>query len=68
MTFEQGDITKLDRSGEFDAVIGRLVLLYVGDPVAAMRAFATYVKPGGLSLLPGVCSPQRALGTAGAPA
>ena len=46
--FEQGDITQLDRTGEFDAVIGRLVLLYLGDPVAGMRAFAKYVKPGGL--------------------
>jgi ubiquinone/menaquinone biosynthesis C-methylase UbiE len=48
VTFEQGDITQLDRVGEFDAVIGRLVLIYLGDPLAGMRAFARYVKPGGL--------------------
>lgn len=48
VTFEQGDIVQLDRTGEFDAVIGRLVLLYLGDPVAGMRAFSRYVKPGGL--------------------
>lgn len=48
VVFEQADVTTLDRPNEFDAVIGRLVLLYLGDAVAGMRAFANYVKPGGL--------------------
>ncbi len=46
--FEQGDITALAYRREFDAVIGRLVLLYLGDPVQGVRAFSSYVKPGGL--------------------
>jgi ubiquinone/menaquinone biosynthesis C-methylase UbiE len=45
---EAGDITKLPYVAEFDAVIGRLILLYLGDPVAGMKAFRGYVKPGGL--------------------
>ena len=48
MTIEAGDITKLPYAGEFDAVIGRLIVLYLGDPVAGMKAFRSYVKPGGL--------------------
>jgi SAM-dependent methyltransferase len=32
----------------FDAVIGRLILLHVTDPIAALRRAATRVRPGGL--------------------
>jgi ubiquinone/menaquinone biosynthesis C-methylase UbiE len=48
VTIENGDITKLPYAGEFDAVIGRLIVLYLGDPVAAMKAFRGYARPGGL--------------------
>ena len=59
VTIEAGDITKLPYAGEFDAVIGRLILLYLGDPVAGMKAFRSYVKPGGLDLLPGILASRR---------
>src|SRR5688572_26080979 len=48
VTFEAGDITKLPYVGEFDAVIGRLIVIYLGDQVAGMKAFRSYAKPGGL--------------------
>jgi ubiquinone/menaquinone biosynthesis C-methylase UbiE len=48
LTFESGDIAALPYAGQFDAVIGRLVILYLGDPVAGIKAFASYLKPGGL--------------------
>jgi hypothetical protein len=32
----------------FDAVVGRLVLMYLPDPVAALRRAATRVRPGAL--------------------
>jgi ubiquinone/menaquinone biosynthesis C-methylase UbiE len=48
LAFEQGDILSLAYRGRFDAVIGRLVLPYLGDPVAGVRAFSGYLKPGGL--------------------
>ena len=48
VAFEQADAVALPHQGRFDAVIGRLVLIYVADPVAAVRAFASYLKPGGL--------------------
>ena len=48
VTIVAGDITKLPYAGEFDAVIGRLIVLYLGDQVPGMKAFRGYVKPGGL--------------------
>lgn len=35
----------------FDAVIGRLVVMYLPDPVAAIRRAATRIRPGGLVCL-----------------
>ncbi len=32
----------------FDAVIGRLILLYLADPVASVRRLAANVRPGGI--------------------
>ena len=32
----------------FDAVIGRLVLLYLRDPAATLRRLSAYVRPGGV--------------------
>jgi len=57
VTFQVGDITQLPFAGEFDAVIGRLVILYLGDPVAGVRAFARYLKPGGLVYFQEFCEP-----------
>jgi SAM-dependent methyltransferase len=33
---------------EFDAVVGRLVLMYLGDPAAALREFIRHLAPGGI--------------------
>jgi hypothetical protein len=32
----------------FDAVVGRFVLMYLADPVAALRRVADHVRPGGV--------------------
>jgi len=47
--YRVGDVQTLDgiESG-FDAVIGRLVLMYLPDPVAALRRAASRLRPGGL--------------------
>jgi ubiquinone/menaquinone biosynthesis C-methylase UbiE len=63
VTIEEGDITRLSYSKEFDAVIGRLIVLYLGDHVAGMKAFRNYVKPGGLIYFQEFCIP----GTSGVP-
>jgi len=50
--FRTGDVSDLeDLDEEFDAVIGRLVLMYVPDPAAAIRQAAGRVRSGGLVCL-----------------
>lgn len=47
--FRVGDVQTLDGVEDgFDAVIGRVVLMYLADPVAAVRTAAERVRPGGL--------------------
>lgn len=50
--FREGDIEALTGdAGEFDAVVGRLVLMYVADPAGVLRRAASLVRPGGLVCL-----------------
>jgi SAM-dependent methyltransferase len=50
--FIQGDVQTLDGVADgFDAAVGRLVLMYVPDPAAALRRAASLVRPGGLVCL-----------------
>jgi ubiquinone/menaquinone biosynthesis C-methylase UbiE len=47
--FVQGDVQTLDGiQGGFDAVVGRLVLVHLPDPVAALARATRLVRPGGL--------------------
>jgi SAM-dependent methyltransferase len=47
--FIEGDAQKLDVvEGPFDAVVGRLILMYLPDPAAALSRAAGVVRPGGL--------------------
>jgi SAM-dependent methyltransferase len=47
--FRVGDAQTLaDVDADFDAVVGRLFLMYLPDPVAALGRAATRVRPGGL--------------------
>ena len=48
VTFTVGDIHDPAGGGPFDAVTGRLVLMYVPDPVAVLRTQAGVLRPGGL--------------------
>ena len=60
VTFVEGDVRAAELDDAFDAAIGRLVLAYVDDPHAVLRATAARVRPGGvlafqeLDLDPGV--------------
>jgi len=47
--FRVADVQTLDGIEDgFDAVVGRLVLLFMPDPAAALRSAAARVRPGGL--------------------
>ena len=63
--FVEADISTLtlDRleCGPFDAVVGRLVLMYQADPSAVLRRLSRLVRPGGIvAFLEGVLLPARA--------
>jgi ubiquinone/menaquinone biosynthesis C-methylase UbiE len=45
--FEQTTIDEITVD-EVDAVIGRLILMHLPDPISALRQLATLVRPGGL--------------------
>ena len=69
VTFAEGDLRELAVDEPFDAAVGRLVLLYLGDPVTAIRRVAGSVRPGGVvgfqdldfSTLPSRCWPPAPL-------
>jgi SAM-dependent methyltransferase len=46
--FIPGDPVALELGGAFDALIGRLVLMYYPDPVDALRRLLRHVRPEGL--------------------
>jgi SAM-dependent methyltransferase len=46
--FVVGDIHDNAPGGPFDAIIGRLVLMYVRDPAAILRTQAASLRPGGV--------------------
>src|SRR5947208_9812845 len=46
--FLEGDPVVLKFEQQFDAVVGRLVLMYYPDPVDAIRKLARHVRRGGL--------------------
>ncbi|WP_394827564.1 class I SAM-dependent methyltransferase [Pendulispora albinea] len=48
VTFVEGDIHQPAPDGPFDAIVGRLVLMYVPDPAAVLATQATQLRPGGL--------------------
>src|SRR5215472_9765089 len=46
VAFITGDAREVTLDDEFDAVVGRLVLMYLGDPVASLREFIRHLAPG----------------------
>ena len=46
--FMAGDARTLDLGNDFDALIGRLVLMYMADPAEALKQLAARVRPGGI--------------------
>jgi 2-polyprenyl-3-methyl-5-hydroxy-6-metoxy-1,4-benzoquinol methylase len=48
VTFLEGDPAIMAFDEPFDVVVGRLVLMYYPDPIAAVQKLVQHVRPGGL--------------------
>jgi ubiquinone/menaquinone biosynthesis C-methylase UbiE len=48
MRFETSDLDVFESTAAFDAMIGRIVLMYQADPSASVRRLARLVRPGGI--------------------
>jgi ubiquinone/menaquinone biosynthesis C-methylase UbiE len=46
--FDEAELQAFDTDQMFDAIIGRLVLLYLSDPAVLLRRLRDRVRPGGL--------------------
>lgn len=46
--FVAGDARTLDLESDFDALIGRFVLMYLADPTETLQYLTTRVRPGGI--------------------
>ena len=48
IAFLDGDVTNIVLDDDFDAVVGRWILMYLPDPVAVLRGLVGRVRPGGI--------------------
>src|SRR5829696_6215481 len=48
VSFVEGDARTAELEGGFDAAVGRLVVMYWGDPTEGLRRIAAHVRPGGV--------------------
>jgi SAM-dependent methyltransferase len=48
VAFLDGDVTSIALDDDFDAVVGRWILMYLPDPVAVIRGLVGRVRPGGV--------------------
>ena len=48
VNFSEGDPAEMEFDHKFDAIVGRLVLMYYPDPVDTIRKLMRHVRPGGL--------------------
>jgi len=47
-TFRAGDIRDLTLDKEYDAIVGRLILMYLPERAAILRRLAQHLRPGGI--------------------
>lgn len=46
--FLQGDVSQMALSDQFDAVVGRAILMYIKDRAALLRRLSQQLRPGGI--------------------
>src|SRR5205085_2790244 len=48
VSFVVGDINRVDLDDDFDAIVGRLILIHLREPAATLRTLVRHLRPGGL--------------------
>jgi SAM-dependent methyltransferase len=48
VAFRQAELPRIEADGHFDALVGRLVMIYFPDPAAGLRELLNHVAPGGI--------------------
>src|SRR5207247_11142080 len=48
VSFLVGNIDELALTQQFDAIVGRLILMYIPQPAAVLRQLSTHLRPGGV--------------------
>jgi SAM-dependent methyltransferase len=57
--YEVGDLASWSPEGPVDAVVGRLILMHMPDPVAVLARMAGMVRPGGVAAFQDIVLPTR---------
>jgi ubiquinone/menaquinone biosynthesis C-methylase UbiE len=52
VSFLVGNIDALALTQQFDAIVGRLILMYMPHPAAVLRQLSTHLRPGGRAGFP----------------
>jgi ubiquinone/menaquinone biosynthesis C-methylase UbiE len=60
VSFEEVDLTSFEPERQFDAIIGRFVLLYVPKPATTLRRLAQFLRPQGIIAFHEIDIPQVA--------
>jgi ubiquinone/menaquinone biosynthesis C-methylase UbiE len=55
VSFIQSDACQVASDNPFDAVVGRFILMFLPDPVAALRSVSQLVRPGGVLAFQETC-------------
>ena len=58
--FKETDVTSFDSDQRFDAIVGRLVLLFLREPAGALQRLSRKLTPGGIMAFQEIDIPQAA--------